>query len=124
MAMDDQALGKMFDKAIKALAGHHLNQTRDRTVGAGLLDDCLVRAMAAVPQLAVAIHPATILPSVGEAGLSALLLRVLQTTAVEAGFHVVKRAPNGHATHATCACATASSTGCAAHATPDLGVKS
>ena len=43
---------------------------------ARLLDDYPVHAMAAVPQLAIAIRPATTPLSVDEVGLSALLLRV------------------------------------------------
>ena len=69
------------------------------------MGDYLARVMTAVSQLAAAIHPATTPPSVDEAGLSALLLRVLQTTTVEAGFRVVKHASNGSAVHAAlCMC--------------------
>ena len=78
MAMDEPMLGKWYDKAIKAFAGHHPDPTGDKSIDRLALDNYLVHVEAAVPPLATVLQLITTLAHMDEAGLSVLLLRVFQ----------------------------------------------
>ena len=83
MAIDEHALGKWFDKSVRALTGHHFDPTEGKSIDRLALDNYLARVEAAVPPLATVTQPITTPPSVDEVGRSALLLRVFKTTTVK-----------------------------------------
>ena len=80
MVTDEPTLGKWHDKAIKALAGNHLDTTGGKALGRLALGNYLARVEAAVPPLATTLQPIITPAHVDEARPSALLLRVFKST--------------------------------------------